>query len=132
MANSGASGPKAGEVLAALLGGATQREAGAAAGVSHRTVQRWLADPGFQRRLQEAQEDAIKQVRRRVTVNALRAAEALAQLAETGDKDDAVKVAAARATLAAFVQLQPRTLTADVEVSTRRYEIVGVDPAVYR
>lgn len=118
--------------MAALLEGLTQAEVAARCGVSDRTVRRRLQDPGVARRLQEGQEEAVKRIRRRITAKALRAVDVLGQLADSGDKDDAVKVAAARATLAAFVQLQPRTVTADVEVTTRRYEVVGVDPAVYR
>lgn len=120
-------------LIAALLTGSTYAVAAEQAGVSLSTVNRRMGDPGFQRRLQEAQEEAIKAVRRRATAGAQRALDTLMAIAENRDGAAAdgcagVRAGAARAILAAFVQLQPRHLSAEVDGGvTVRYEIAGVD-----
>lgn len=134
-ATSGVNGPASDAIIAALLTGATQREAAAEAGVSHRTVQRWLADPGFARRLQEAQAEVVKQVRRRIDDRTRHAADTLAKIADGTITADPVRVSAARALLQAFVQLQPKELTADVtthDAPVIDYRFEGIDPEVLR
>lgn len=130
-------------IIEHLLLGATQRQVADRTGISERTVRRRVADPGFKRRLQEQQAEAIKAVRRRVTASAVGANTVLMEIA--ADREDqgrparregaAARVAAARAVLQAFVRLQPLTVEADVyhsEVPIIDYTIEGVDPEVLR
>lgn len=126
---------KVGKVIEALLLGATQDVAARHAGVSSRTVRRYLADPGVQRRLAEAQEEAIKTVRRSVTARARSAVLTLGQVASGTVTADATRVNAAKAILSAFVQLQPRQWQADIhtsDVPVIDYRFEGIDPEALR
>lgn len=130
-AGTGMNGPKGASLIAGLLEGRTAIDAGRRANIPERTMRRWLADPAFQRRLQEAQEELIKRVRRRVGDRAWHATDALAQIAMGEAPADPVRVAAARALLHAFVQLQPRRLDAEVTTHERQvidYRFEGIDP----
>lgn len=128
------------EIIEQLLLGRSQRQAADAVGCSERTVRRRLADPGFQRRLMEAQEEAVKSVRRRVTASATAALQVLTRIA--GNVDQAaeapgagVRVTAARAVLQGFVRLQPQRVEQDVhleQVPVIDYTIEGIDPEVLR
>lgn len=104
-------------LVEALLSGAHQRQAAAYAGVSERTVRRWLADPGFQRRLQEAEAGAIRDVQRRVVAATIRAVDMLDELVADADAPAYVRVQAGRALLAAFAAQQPSRLELDATIT---------------
>lgn len=68
------------EALAALIGGATRGAAAAAAGVSMRTLERWLADPGFKAELEAGRRAAYDAALAALKGAAGRAVETLAGL----------------------------------------------------
>jgi hypothetical protein len=74
-------------LVAALAGGATQAEAGAAAGVSERTVRRRLADPGFADRVREERSALVARIGARLTGLTVHAVDALAELLAAGVAD---------------------------------------------
>lgn len=121
-------------LIEGLLLGLNQQQAGERAGVSRRTVTRRIADPGFQRRLAEAQAEAEKQVRRRITASAVAGLQKLAAiLADPSRTDEHERVA--RTMLQAFVQLQPKELRQDIEVHDAPvidYRIIGIDAELLR
>jgi CRP-like cAMP-binding protein len=127
-------------LVEALLLGLTYDQAAERAQVSQSTVKRRLAEPGFQRQLQEAQSEHVKQLRRRLTAAGVAAAQVLVQIAGNvggaADRSDArVRVYAASKLLASFVQLQPKELMQTVEhidAPVIDYVIEGVDPEVLR
>jgi len=133
--------PKDDLLIESLLLGQSYAQAGERANVSLSTVKRRMADPGFQRRLQELQEESIKQVRRRVTASATAATQVLVRIAaDTGGAASKAgasrQVAAARAILHAFVALQPRGAGTDMDdllgAPVIDYVLVGIDPEVLR
>jgi len=69
--------------LQALLEGATQAEAAAAAGAGERSLRRWLHDPVFRSALHQARCDAWNTVTGRLQRAALKAVETLEALLET-------------------------------------------------
>jgi hypothetical protein len=66
MANSGALSAKQSKAIAALLSSKTVLGAAELAGVSARTLTRWLADDGFKAALTEAESEAIDAATRRL------------------------------------------------------------------
>lgn len=66
MANSGALSAKQGKAIAALLSSKTVLGAAELAGVSARTLTRWLADDDFKAALLEAESEAIDAATRRL------------------------------------------------------------------
>jgi hypothetical protein len=133
-------GKRDAEIIEQLLLGRTQRQAADEVGVSERTLRRRLADPGFQRRLMEAHEEAVKSVRRRVTAATVEALQVLVNIAgnvsQAAERSGAqVRVTAARAVLQGFVRLQPQRVEQDVhleQVPVIDYTIEGIDPEVLR
>jgi hypothetical protein len=86
-----------GKALALLADGLTTQQAAPAAGVSQRTVQRWLAeDDLFGQALRTAQDDFVKASLRILGAKAVQAAECVVELMERGDKDDNVRMRAAQ------------------------------------
>lgn len=131
---------KDGALVEALLLGLTYDQASERAGVSKATVKRRMAEPGFQRRLAEAQEEHTKQVRRRLTSSAVAASQILVQIAGnadgSADRENArTRIYAARALLQGFVALQPRQVQQDIELHEApviNYMIEGIDPELLR
>lgn len=135
MASSGMIGGKGTDLIALLLEGHSASEAARRAGVPERTMRRWMADPGFQRRLQEHQEETIKQVRRRIVDRTLEAADTLGKVVSGALDGNAHQVSAAKALLTAFVALQPKQWQADIYTSDTPvidYRFEGIDPEVLR
>jgi hypothetical protein len=64
-------------LVAALAGGATYDRAGAAAGLSERTVRRRMADPAFRARVREASSELASAVAARLTASSVTAADRL-------------------------------------------------------
>lgn len=83
-----------GLIIAALVSGATQAEAGRAAKVSDRTVRRRLESRAFQERLQEAERAFLGQISKRLTGLAPIAVETLGSLMTSPDVTDQVKLRA--------------------------------------
>lgn len=135
MAASGSFTPRMAMVLEQLLLGRNQREAARNTGISERSVRRYVRDPGFQRRLQEAAEETVKEVRRGITMQAKAAAQVLTRIA--GNVDGAAdapgaqrQVYAASRLLASFTALQPKEVRQDIDlhqVPVIDYTIDGVD-----
>lgn len=100
-ARNGASFPRRGEAAAvlALAGGATQDAAAEAAGVSRRTVVRWLGDPAFVARVSATRDAAFAAALGRLSEAAVRAADTLQEL--LADKNAAIRLGAASAILRA-------------------------------
>jgi DNA-binding CsgD family transcriptional regulator len=136
MAASGRFTPRQALVLEQLLMGRSQRECARNTGIPERTVRRYVADPGFQRRLQEAVEESVKEVRRGITMQAKAAAQVLVRIAgnhegAAGHPDANRQIYAASRLLQAFTALQPKEVRQDVElhqVPVIDYVIEGVDP----
>jgi len=93
------------KALDALLRGCTQEAAAREAGVSRRTLARWLAQSGaFQRALRDAEQEALKRIHRRLVGLADQACDALAA-ALRGDAQPA-QVRAADVVLARLMPLR--------------------------
>jgi len=90
-------------LLAALVKGLTQEQAGAAAGVSPRTVARRLADPQFASQLREARATIADSCLGRLADAAGDAVETM-RTVMTNSKSDNLKVSAARALLELFLK----------------------------
>lgn len=135
VAVSGLGGPKADHLIERLLLGDSQRQAAKNVGIGERTVRRWVADPGFQRRLQEASEETIKQVRRAIVASTRKVTDTLVGVALGTIDADTTRVRAAQALLNAFVSLQPKQWQADVytaDAPVIDYRFEGIDPEVLR
>jgi len=90
-------------LLAALVKGLTQEQAGAVAGVSPRTVARRLADPQFASQLREARASIADACLGRLADAAGDAVETM-RTVMNNSKSDNVKVTAARALLELFLR----------------------------
>ncbi len=84
-------------VVAALAGGATYDQAGAAAGISGRTVRRRMRDDAFRARVHEASSELARAVAARLTASSLTAADRLTALLDA--PDPRVQLAAVRLAL---------------------------------
>lgn len=86
-------------LVAALASGRSYREAGAAAGVSERTVRRRMADPGFRGKVVELRGAEIDRIRGLILREAPAAVAALSDLAAHAESESA-RLGAAKAVLA--------------------------------
>jgi len=71
--------------LRALVNGATQQEAAAAAGVTPRTVTRWLGDPEFQGAYRASTSRVVQQAARTAETNTERVLERVLELVDHDD-----------------------------------------------
>ena len=85
-------------LTAALASGRSYREAGAAAGISERTVRRRMADPGFRGKVVELRGAEIDRTRGLIVREAPAAVAALSELAAAAESES-VRLGAARAVL---------------------------------
>lgn len=84
------------KAIAALLSEPTTEAAAFSAGISSKTIRRWLAgDPDFAQALAEAEESAISDAARVMGAGALEAVNTLRDLLEDPDPDRRHKAAAA-------------------------------------
>jgi hypothetical protein len=89
-------------LVAALAGGATYDRAGAAAGISARTVRRRMADPGFRARVREASSELARAVAAHLTASSVTAVDRLSVLLD--GPDPRVQLAAVRLVLDAALR----------------------------
>lgn len=123
------------ELINQLLLGSSQRQAAKTMGVGESTVRRWMADPGFQRRLEEAQAELFKQVVRQASTTAKAMLAVLARIASDETQPAMTRVAAAGRCLQHMASLAPKTLhhEGDLGEDVRiRYIIEGVNPEVFQ
>lgn len=73
------------KAIAALLSESSIEDAATKAGVSKRTLLRWMKDPGFRAEYAEAKADALKMASAILTRNASRAALVLAEVFSSKD-----------------------------------------------
>lgn len=83
--------PKKERVLIELLEGARFSEAAASVGVNERTIQRWLKEPEFQKRLSRARDDSYKEAMDSLRDASSRAAKRLSELVESPSEKIALK-----------------------------------------
>ena len=92
-------------LLMALACGANVENAARQAGVSRRTAQRRLADPGFCRRLSEARADMVRRASGMLTAAALESVKTLLTL-QGPPNPPAVRLGAARSVLEIGIKLR--------------------------
>jgi hypothetical protein len=85
--------------LAALLAQPTHTAAAQACGVSLRTLQRWLREPEFAERYQQAKCELVSGTTTQLRANGIQAVQTLQQVATSAASPPAARVAAARAIL---------------------------------
>lgn len=119
-------------VIAALALGSTYAAAGREADRSVRTVERWMSDAGFARRVSLARQEVVQQVTGQLHGLAVSAIETLDELMMAGSPPP-VRLAAARAILANAQQYSRAT-----DLETRLLELenaagaIGVDEPAHR
>jgi len=91
--------------IQSLLQGASVARAAKAAGVTPRTLFRWLADESFTRRLHEAQQSIFDRVTRRLTVKAIRAVTVLSTVMNDEEAPPSARVRAALGVLKLVVDI---------------------------
>ena len=117
MASFVVAGEKKSLLALALASGESPTEAAALAGVSHRTVQRRLADPAFRQLVAKLQSELMSRALGCMAKNMARAAKRLESLL---DKDDpSIQLRAARAVLGMGMQLRD---SVDVDARLREVE----------
>jgi hypothetical protein len=105
-------------VVAALAGGATIAEGAEAGGVSSRTIDRWLREPGFREAVQKARTDLLD---RAIGLLAAQAAQAIAVL--TDIMTDPTAPAAARVSASRTVLEHPLRAREHGEMAARISEL---------
>jgi len=109
--------------LEVLLCGGNMTEAAKAAGISPRTLERWLTRPEFSGALQAMQTTVLKSITSRLTGLAGKAVDTLAELLSSEGVSDAIKVRVAVAALDSVmkwrqgVALEERLATLEKEVT---------------
>ncbi len=104
--------------------GATQAEAAARAGVGERSVRRREADPAFSRSVQLERRQLLEQANGRVAGRLGEAVDTMADLMRSADADG-VRLAAAKALIAAGGRIEIQQLAARVETVERAINSVG-------
>jgi DNA-binding NarL/FixJ family response regulator len=110
------------ELILALAGGATEREAAERAGVDEQTVHRRLADADFRRAVNQARDRMFDAARGRLAGLASKATETLQRLMESDRPSEAL--GAAKAVLEAGPRLRKST---ECEERLSRLEVEDVD-----
>ena len=82
--------------LTALLGAPTMAAAAKSAGVSERTIYRYLADPAFQAALREAQGRTLRMATARLTALLVKSLDVLGQATEPGHGQGQLRLRAAQ------------------------------------
>jgi hypothetical protein len=103
-------------LIAALVGGASWREAAEASGCSLSTVTRRMADPAFVAELQDARTELIRRCADRLVAGAGQALDTLEAVATDPDAPPSARIAAARAWLDAASRWQS-DLVLDARIS---------------
>lgn len=93
--------PQQGTALAVLAGGGTARAAASEAGVSLRTVRRWLASPAYRAHLTAQTAATVSEARERLAQTATEAVRVLADVMSDPTQPAAARVSAARHVLTA-------------------------------
>ncbi|HRW40098.1 MAG TPA: hypothetical protein P5193_00995 [Microthrixaceae bacterium] len=93
--------PAQGTALAILAGAGTAQAAATEAGVSLRTIRRWLATPGYRQHLTTATAATVAEARERLAATATQAVATLADVMADPSAPAAARVSAARVILAA-------------------------------
>lgn len=91
--------PKQSAAIAALLTSSTNEAAAKKAGVSLRTLNRWLVEPNFRRALRLAQDEALERTFNRLAAVGAEAVQVLLEVAADKEAAPAARVSAARAIL---------------------------------
>jgi len=94
--------PNQAKALESLLTTGNLTTAAEAAGVSRRTLHRWLNEPAFRLALATAEAEALAAVARSMAFNADKAAAALVSILDAPEATDRDKIAAAKAFLASL------------------------------
>ncbi len=83
------------KAIAVLAGGGTQEGAARAAGVSDRTVRRWIHEPGFTTALDETLDDATREIGRRLVAVAAKAVKTLDGVMDDPNVSASARISAA-------------------------------------
>lgn len=86
--------------VAGLLAGLTNEAAAGAAGVSRRTLQRWLTEPGFRSALRQAETDLVARAARTMAAGAVEAVELLRSILDDEEQAPRDRIRAAQTLLA--------------------------------
>jgi len=98
--------PKQATTIPILLTSANIKEAAAVAGISERTLYRWLHDPAFQAELQLAQDRIVNSAIRRMSTGISAAVDCLLQIINDPDVKASSRVNASRILLGEFRHLR--------------------------
>lgn len=94
-------------VLASLLGGLSVAQASKNAGVTDRTVYRWLSDPSFQAELRRREQEVVERTTRRLLALAETALDGLQLvLEEPGSRGAGVRLRAVQVSLEQFLKFR--------------------------
>ncbi len=104
--------------IAALAAGLTQAEAAERAGVSERTLRRWLKDPEFAQALADAQAQAGAEVLKQVTAAITAAVDTLQGLLQ--EESPSIRLQAAKALLVLWLKIRESVV---LEERVRRLEV---------
>jgi hypothetical protein len=94
------------KAIESLLQTGNITKAAEAAGVTRRTIQRWMKDEGFKRVLREAESLALAAVASAMAGNTEKAVETLPKILDDGVATNSEKIQAARAYLGALPQVR--------------------------
>jgi len=92
--------------IMALMSGATQKEAAAAANVHPNRITEWMKDPDFLAELRKSEGQALDEVSRSLVVIGLRAVSTLDHVLQKRTARDMVKIRAASVVLARLIQIR--------------------------
>ena len=90
---------KKSKALVALLSGKTNSQAAQSAGVTERTIYRWLSDPSFRSELSEAERQMIESATRQMSSLQKKAINVLDQLLESQDVSPQIRLSTAKSIL---------------------------------
>ena len=90
---------KKSKAIVALLSGKTNSQAAQSAGVTERTIYRWLSDPSFRSELSEAERQMIESATRQMSSLQEKAINVLDQLLESQDVSPQIRLSTAKSIL---------------------------------
>ena len=90
---------KKSRAIVALLSGKTNSQAAQSAGVTERTIYRWLSDPSFRSELSEAERQMIESATRQMSSLQEKAINVLDQLLESQDVSPQIRLSTAKSIL---------------------------------
>ena len=101
---------KKSRAIVALLSGKTNSQAAQSAGVTERTIYRWLSDPSFRSELSEAERQMIESATRQMSSLQEKAINVLDQLLESQDVSPQIRLSTAKSILRLSLAYRDRNI----------------------